>query len=188
MQLGLSITPLRTKFGVDNHGSSCKLLFLSIVLPTEALVCYPHPSHSWKPNGSPGPDSSDRRQHAAATRVPDAQDGPVSCKIKLLFLEAICVLRKRINKLTPWPLKKNALRQRIYLTISDQRGKMSSIIEMVMEWVRRGGVRATSEVVSSISWQLKTEAIQKDKKKGRFSGWKMGSLGPGSELLHLTSL
>ena len=106
MQLGLSITPLRTKFGVDNHGSSSKLLFLNRVLPMEAMVCYPHPSHSWKPNGSPGPDSSDRRQHAAAPRVPDVQNGPVSCKIKLLFLEAICVLKKRINKLTPWPLKK----------------------------------------------------------------------------------
>lgn len=63
----------------------------------------PVPETKWQPWS---PDSGDRRQHTAATRVPGTQDGPVSCKIKLLFLEAICVLRKRINKLTPWPLKK----------------------------------------------------------------------------------
>lgn len=56
----------------------------------------------WSPDG----DSIDKRQRDAATRVPGAHDGPVGCKIKLLFLEAICVLRKRINKLTPGPVKK----------------------------------------------------------------------------------
>lgn len=64
------------------------------------IVCYSHPSH-------PGTQMVALVLTAITedTRVPDAQDGPVSCKIKLLFLEAIWVLRRRINNLTPWPLK-----------------------------------------------------------------------------------
>lgn len=42
---------------------------------------------------SPDRDSTDKRQHDAPTRVPPtrvpgAHDGPVGCRIKLLFLEA----------------------------------------------------------------------------------------------------
>lgn len=65
----------------------------------------PLPDNKWQA-WSPDRDSIDKRQHDAATRVPGEHDGPVGCKIKLLFLEAICVLRKKINKLTPWPVKK----------------------------------------------------------------------------------
>lgn len=49
---------------------------------------------------TPDRDCIDERQHDVTTRAPGAHDEPVGCKIKLLFLEAICVLRKRINKLT----------------------------------------------------------------------------------------
>jgi hypothetical protein len=80
----------------------------------------------------PWSDSNDKRQHATASRVPDAQDEPVICKIKVLFLEAICVLSKRINKLHHGHLK-NVPRQRTYWTISNQQRKMSFVIEMVME-------------------------------------------------------
>lgn len=65
--------------------------------------------------------------------MPGAHHGPVGCKIKLLFLEAICVLGKRINKLTPWPVKKCTQTGKLSLTLSGQQGKMSFVIEIVME-------------------------------------------------------
>jgi hypothetical protein len=42
------------------------------------------------------------------------------------------VLRKIINKLKPWTFKKNLPRQKIYMTISDEWGKLSFLIEIVM--------------------------------------------------------
>lgn len=48
-------------------------------------ISIPNPETKWQPWST---DSSDKRQHDAATGVPGAHDGPVGCKIKLFFIEA----------------------------------------------------------------------------------------------------